>query len=98
MEDSVKDKTSVTVQFTASHNLSSTYITFGALAAPANKVVDHLDAAGTFEVKSANFDLPTVDYVQANIPHSIAELTAMNNALATALSGKALSFTAQIIA
>lgn len=98
MEDSVKDKTSVTVQFTASHNLSSSYVTFGSLTAPANKVVDNIDAAGNFDVQSVSFALPTVAYTQANIPHSISELTAMNTALATDLSGKALSFTAQIIA
>ena len=98
MEDSVKDKTSVTVQFTATHNLSSTYVTFGALTAPANKVVDNINAAGEFDVQSVSFALPTVEYVQANIPHNITELTAMNTALGIDLSGKALSFTAQIIA
>ena len=101
MEDSVKDKTTVTVQFTATHNLGvNDYVTFGALTAPANKVVENINAAGSFDVQSVAFALPTVAYstTEANIPHSIAELTAMNTALATALSGKALSFTAQIIA
>ena len=70
------------------------------MTAPANKVVENINAAGSFDVQSVSFALPAVAYstTEANIPHSIAELTAMNTALATALSGKALSFTAQIIA
>ena len=99
MEDGIKDKTSVTVRFTAAHTLGANdYVTFGSMTAPANKVVDNINAAGEFDVKSADFALPSVEYVTANIPHSIDELTAMNTALGTALGGKALSFTAQIIA
>jgi len=99
MEDSIKDKTSVIVQFTASHNLATNdYVTFGAMTAPANKVVEDITAAGSYNVQSVSFALPSVEYVTAKIPHSIAELTAMNTALGTALGGKALSFTAQIIA
>ena len=101
MEDSVKDKTSATVRFTATHNLGENkYVTFGAMTAPADKVVDNLNEAGVFDVQSVDFALPAVAYsaIEANIPHNIAELTAMNTALSTALSGKALSFTAQIVA
>ena len=100
MEDSVKDKTTVTVQFTAAHNLGvNDYVTFGAMTAPANLVINDL-VAGNTDVQSASFALPAVAYsaTEANIPHSISELTAMNTALGTALSGKALTFTAQIIA
>lgn len=98
MEDGIKDKTSVTVQFTASHNLATNdYVTFGTITAPANKIVENITASGNYDVQSVPFALPTVTYVQANIPHSISALTTMNTALGTALSSKTLSFTAQII-
>lgn len=90
--DGVKDKNTVTVQFGASHNLSSNYITFGSMTAPANLVVTVADGA---EVESADFALPTVSY--SNVP-AINELSTMRAALATELSSAALSLSAQIIA
>ena len=101
LEDEVKDKTSVTVQFTATHNLAeNSYVTFGNMTAPANKVVENITStAANYEVKSVNFALPSVTYTATAIAiEDIAGLTAMNTALGTALSGKALSFTAQIVA
>lgn len=93
-EDGVKDnKDTVTVQFGASHNFTSTYIDFGAITAPANI---NVSVANNAEVKSANFALPSVDYLV--VPTSTAELTAMNTALASELSGATLSLSAQIIA
>jgi len=95
-EDGVLDnKPNVTVSFGASHSLSSTYINFGAFAAISDEVVA---VANNANVQSDDFNLPTVSYVEAEIPHSVADLTAMNTALATELSGAALSFTAQITA
>lgn len=101
MEDNIKDKTSVTVQFTATHNLGENdYVTFGAMTSSANKVINNLNEAGVFDVQSVDFTLPAVAYsaTEENIPHNITELTTMNTILGTALSGKTLSFTAQIIA
>lgn len=101
MEDNIKDKTSVTVQFTATHNLGENdYITFGAMTSSTNKVINNLNEAGVFDVQSVDFTLPAVAYsaTEENIPHNITELTTMNTVLGTALSGKTLSFTAQIIA
>ena len=94
-EDNILDKASVTVKFGATHSMTSTYITIGAFTAPAD--VD-VTVANNADVQSANFSLPTLTYVAAKIPHSVAELTDMNTALATELSGAKVSFTAQIIA
>jgi len=94
-EDNILDKASVTVTFGATHSMTSTYITIGAFTAPAN--VD-VTVANNADVQSADFNLPTLAYVAAKIPHSVDELTAMNTALATELSGAKVSFTAQIIA
>lgn len=94
VEDNVKDNiTTVTVSFEASHDFESDYITFGSFAAIADKDVT---VANNAEVKSANFALPTLAYKDATLPQSIAELTAMNTALATELSGKKITCTAQI--
>lgn len=94
-EDSVLDKATVTVSFDADHDLSSNYITFGNFASIADETVT---VANNAEVKSEDFYLPTVSYVEAQIPHDVAALTAMNTALATELDSKVLSFNAQITA
>ena len=95
VEDNILDDDKITVSFAASHNLDSDYITFGSFAAIAD--VD-VTVANNADVQSGDFYLPTLAYVEAEIPHSVAELTAMNTALATELSGAALSFSAQITA
>lgn len=96
-EDGVWDKATVDVAFTADYSdLSSTYITFG--TAPTIASTTGITVVDDAIVQSATFILPTVAYVTANLPHSITELTAMNTALGTALTGTALRFTAQIIA
>jgi len=95
IEDNILDKATVTVSFDANHDLDSNYITFGNFADIADEVVT---VANNAEVKSDNFDLPTLSYVDDEIPHSVAALTAMNTALATELADKALSFNAQITA
>ncbi len=96
-EDGVWDKATVDVAFTADYtDLSSTYITFGTAPTIANTT--GIAVANNAVVQSTSFALPTVSYVIANLPHSITELTAMNTALGTSLSGTALRFTAQIVA
>ena len=92
-EDGILNKSEVTVSFTASHALTSNYVTFGAFSAIADTTVT---VANNADVQSADFYLPAVSYKDAALPQSVAELTAMNTALATELSGAALSFTAQI--
>ena len=95
-EDGVKDnKSTVEVAFTASHNLASnSYVSFGAMTAPAN--VTGISTADGTTVQSASFALPAVAYI--SVPTSVAQLTAMDTALGTALAGTALSFTAEIVA
>ena len=95
-EDGVLDnKATVEVQFTTSHDLAAnTYVSFGAMTAPAN--LTNVSTADGTVVQSASFALPAVAYT--SVPTSTAELTQMNTALGTALSGKKLSFTVQIIA
>lgn len=95
IEDNVLDDDVVTVSFAASHNLDSDYITFGSFAAIADADVTAVDNA---DVQSAGFYLPTLAYIEAEIPHSVADLTAMNTALATELDSAVLSFSAQITA
>jgi len=96
-EDGVWDKATVDVAFTADYtDLSSTYITFGVAPTIANTT--GITVANNAVVQSASFVLPSVAYVAANLPHSISELTDMNTALGTDLSGTALRFTAQIVA
>lgn len=94
-EDGILDDDEVTVSFAASHNLESDYITFGSFAAIADK---DIEVANNEDVQSDDFYLPTLAYVEAGIPHSVADLTAMNTALATELDGAVLSFSAQITA
>lgn len=95
-EDGILDnKATVTVQFGASDNLeTNAWVSFGNMDAPAN--LENVSTANGTVVKSADFALPAVAY--ATVPTSVSELTTMNTALGTALSGATLSFTAQIIA
>ena len=92
-EDGILNKSEVTVSFTASHSLTSNYVTFGAFSAIADATVT---VANNANVQSADFNLPTVSYKDAALPQSVEELTDMNTALGTELSGAVLSFTAQI--
>ena len=95
-EDGVLDnKATVTVQFGATDNLdTNAWVSFGNMTAPAN--LTNVSTANGTVVQSANFNLPAVAYVA--VPTSVSELTTMNTALGTALSGAELSFTAEIIA
>lgn len=96
-EDSVWPVTSVTVTFTAgAFSVTSDYVTFGALTAPAAVVVN---VANNADVQSANFALPTVAYTATALAiNSVSGVSAMNSALGTSLSGKVISLSAQITA
>ena len=93
-EDGILDKATVTVSFAASHNLTSTYITFGTFGAITD--VSDISTEDNTPVQSGNIALPTLSY--SSVPTSTSELTTMRTTVASEVVGKSLTFTAHISA
>ncbi len=95
VEDNVKPISKVVVTFTAgAFSVTSDYVNFGALTAPA---AIEVTVANNADVQSADFALPTVAYTATALAIAdVAGVTAMNTALGTSLSGKVISLSAQI--
>ena len=80
--DGILSVDTVDVEFTASTSFSFSNVTFGTFTAPASVTVAVADDA---EVKSADFALPTVSYVNANI---VPDATDASNSLSLELTAQ----------